>query len=419
MVVVPRGKDGRSWRSQPPRRPEDLEDAEEPPCRTKCRTRCLNPTGPNAVGRVSYDWLDQDRAEIYSTDPDDRRELVVWVWYPAAADAGTVRAEYLPAAWAPNAQFLGLEVDGVQCPRRRERPLADGATRYPVLLMSLSGFPPLLHSSLAEELASHGYVVVGVNHTYESAVTVFSDGRVVPASPQAVAGALRAAERQPRRRVPGSGRGLHGQGKGPGVRRRPGRPARCRPRTLVASQDASISHGWARSASPSAGTPPSSGAAPIPAGRAAVNLDGALWTDVGKVGLERPALQVLAEHEEFAVSPEQAVETGMAPDVEWFVAEKAITFGGWRTVHERSRPGYTVRVAGATHLSFLDVPLLPREEGAMVTGMLAATTIGAERMWRIISDLVLAFFGKHLGEGDGRLLDGPDPAYPELTYGPA
>ena len=135
-----------------------------------------------------------------------------------------------------------------------------------------------------------------------------------------------------------------------------------------------------------------------PRGRAAVNLDGALWTDVGKVGLERPALQVLAEHEEFAVSPEKAVETGMAPDVEWFVAEKAITFGGWRTVHERSRPGYTVRVAGATHLSFLDVPLLPREDGAMVTGMLAATTIGAERMWRIISDLVLAFFGKHLGE---------------------
>jgi hypothetical protein len=40
-------------------------------------------------------------------------------------------------------------------------------------------------------------------------------------------------------------------------------------------------------------------------------------------------------------------------------------------------------------------------------------------MWRIISDLVLAFFDKHLGDGDGGILDGPDPAYPELTYGPA
>jgi hypothetical protein len=32
--------------------------------------------------------------------------------------------------------------------------------------------------------------VVGVNHTYESAVTVFADGRVVPMSPAAVAGLL-------------------------------------------------------------------------------------------------------------------------------------------------------------------------------------------------------------------------------------
>ena len=379
-----------------------------------------DPTGPNAVGRVSYEWLDQDRAEIYSSNPDDRRELVVWVWYPAAADGSAVRAEYLPAAWAPNAQFLGLAVDGVRAHAIENATLADSATRYPVLLMSLSGFPPLLHSSLAEELASHGYVVVGVNHTYESAVTVFSDGRVVPASPQAVAGAL----------GPQSGShddAFRARGEVCTVKAKdlafvadqvglldaepPGPAGRFAGRLDLSRMGAfGLSFGgnaaleWCRT---------------DPRGRAAVNLDGALWTDVGKVGLDRPALQVLAEHEEFAVSPEQAVEAGMAPDVEWFVAEKAITFGGWRTVHERSRPGYTVRVAGATHLSFLDVPLLPREEGAMVTGMLAATTIGAERMWRIISDLVLAFFGRHLEDGDGRLLDGPDPAYPELTYGPA
>ena len=47
-----------------------------------------------------------------------------------------------------------------------------------------------LLAAIAEELASHGYVVVGVNHTYESAVTVFADGRVVPMNPDAVAGVL-------------------------------------------------------------------------------------------------------------------------------------------------------------------------------------------------------------------------------------
>ncbi len=51
-------------------------------------------------------------------------------------------------------------------------PAAD--RRSPVLLLSPSGFSPLLLGSLAEELASHGYVVVGVNHTFETAVTVFA-----------------------------------------------------------------------------------------------------------------------------------------------------------------------------------------------------------------------------------------------------
>lgn len=135
--------------------------------------------------------------------------------------------------------------------------------------------------------------------------------------------------------------------------------------------------------------------------------------------LTAPRLQVLVAHREFAVSPDDAVKAGMAPSTDWFVAEKAITFDGWRTVHERARPGYTVRVAGATHLSFLDVPFLPHGAEAAVTAMLAATSIAPERMWRITSDAVLAFFAKHLDGRDTRMLDGPDPAYPELAFGRA
>jgi hypothetical protein len=39
----------------------------------------------------------------------------------------------------------------------------------------------------------------------------------------------------------------------------------------------------------------------------AVNLDGALWTAVGRVGMERPALQLITDHSEFAMSGDQAV----------------------------------------------------------------------------------------------------------------
>ena len=106
----------------------------------------------------------------------------------------------------------------------------------------------------------------------------------------------------------------------------------------------------------------------------------------------------------------------MAPSTDWFVAEKAITFDGWRTVHDRARPGYTIRISGATHLSFMDVPFLPQQDGAAVASMLAATTIGPERMWRITSDAVLAFFAKHLEGAERGLLDDPDPACPEIAF---
>ena len=36
------------------------------------------PTGRYKVGRVSFDWVDPERAEIYSSNPQDRRELLVW-----------------------------------------------------------------------------------------------------------------------------------------------------------------------------------------------------------------------------------------------------------------------------------------------------------------------------------------------------
>ena len=116
------------------------------------------------------------------------------------------------------------------------------------------------------------------------------------------------------------------------------------------------------------------------------------------------------------MSPDEAVTTGMAPNPGWFEAEKETTFGGWRTLHTHARPGYTVRIAGASHMSFMDVPFLPLREGSIVTAMLAATRIAPQRMWRITSDLLLAFFARHLDGAAAPLLDGASADYPELTF---
>ena len=52
------------------------------------------PTGPYAVGRAAYDWVDPAREDPFVA-PGTRRELLVWVWYPAAPAPGAAPALYL------------------------------------------------------------------------------------------------------------------------------------------------------------------------------------------------------------------------------------------------------------------------------------------------------------------------------------
>jgi dienelactone hydrolase len=374
------------------------------------------PTGRHQVGRVLFDWVDPGRAEVYSSNPQDRRELVVWIWYPATPDPDAERAVYLPEPWAPSGQFLGLDTVGLLSHAVADAPVAGEQPSYPVLVLSPSGFPPLLLAAIAEELASHGYVVVGVNHSYETPVTVFADGRVVAVNPDAQAGAL-------------------GPQTGPYQERFRQRAAVC---DYKAADLASVADWLERLPADAAGLLGGrldldrlggfghsfGGNAALQWCRddrrcaAAANLDGALWTEVGRVGLDRPALQLLAEHPEFARSGAEAVSAGVATDAAAYDTEKAITFGGWRTVHQHARPGYTIQVQGATHLSFMDVPLLPLRDDSPIKPMLAATQIEPRRMWRITCDLLLAFFAHHLDQAaTPPLLVGPSGDYPELTFG--
>jgi predicted dienelactone hydrolase len=150
------------------------------------------PAGPYAVGRVEYDWVDQARAETFGPGRDGHRELEVWVWYPAGPESSAaVSAPYLPAAWraareqtqqpAFLAQFLIQDLSVVQAHAVLGAHLATAQAAYPVLVLQ-PGLGPILpdYTTLAEDLASRGYVVVGSTPTYSSAVVVFPDGRIAP-----------------------------------------------------------------------------------------------------------------------------------------------------------------------------------------------------------------------------------------------
>src|SRR5215813_1751199 len=55
------------------------------------------PTGPFAVGRSTYDWVDDATVDTLAPAPGTRRELLVWIWYPAEGGQSAQMDDYVPA----------------------------------------------------------------------------------------------------------------------------------------------------------------------------------------------------------------------------------------------------------------------------------------------------------------------------------
>jgi predicted dienelactone hydrolase len=141
------------------------------------------PTGPYRVGRTAFDWTDTARTDPLAPEPRQYRELSVWVWYPAPADTSGRPAPYAPGHWAEMLQFgiLANRLDGVRTHSVTDAPVADGS--FPLVVLEPGmGLAAPQFTALAEDLASHGYVVAGVTPTYSANVTVLS-GRAVGRTP--------------------------------------------------------------------------------------------------------------------------------------------------------------------------------------------------------------------------------------------
>ncbi|MFC8718264.1 alpha/beta hydrolase family protein [Kitasatospora sp. NPDC057198] len=152
------------------------------------------PSGPFAVGTRVVQWTDPGRPETFTADPDDRRTVVVQLWYPARqSPPGTPRARYLgrtgpeartvAGALAAGAGLPGFLLDdaaGARSLAVADAPVAGGTERFPVVLFSPgSGGARTQNTAWAQELASHGYLVAALDHPYDSAAVLLEDGRTV------------------------------------------------------------------------------------------------------------------------------------------------------------------------------------------------------------------------------------------------
>jgi dienelactone hydrolase len=338
-------------------------------------------TGTAAVGRTELTLTDAGRPDPFA--PDGRaRELAVWIWYPAVAGSSGTAAPYLPSTWAEIANSAGIvsqDLNAVRTNTIADAPL-DGTPPAVVLLPGL-GQPVAAYSALAEDLASHGYAVVGINPT-GSALVEFPDGHVV--APTALGGIDPALLSD----IPGWYDAA----------------ARI---TDVWVADAAFVVGTLAASPPGIGAldfdhvvyvgHSMGGAASFEACRqdarcaAAVDLDGTLWTDVRHTGLTAPSL--VLRHDP-------------AGECDGFCEAADADFASV----DAAGASQQFSVAGSQHMDFSDFGLL-RGPGDT---LLPVGPIDAERMTLITRDLVRSFLDEHLSGAPAGALAEAVERYPEL-----
>src|SRR5215472_5052855 len=138
-------------------------------------------TGSYAVGRISYDLLDPSRQEPFLNNPRAKREIMVTVYYPADPPTNAHPAPYVEGTMADllasKVHLPAVAVQLIHAHAYENVPIAQGS--FPVVLFSPGiGTPPVEYTSTVEDVASHGYIVAMIYHTYSVPFTVFADGRV-------------------------------------------------------------------------------------------------------------------------------------------------------------------------------------------------------------------------------------------------
>jgi predicted dienelactone hydrolase len=145
------------------------------------------PTGDHAVGRESWVWVDDSRPEGHTPDTHDVRSVPVRAWYPAQAGTGQPAGyvedlAVIEAGLKASGELSWLETLGLRMVRHQalqgaEVAVSDGG--FPVLILSPGNATNVgFYSALAEDLASKGYVVIGIDHAFQVAAVRIEDGSV-------------------------------------------------------------------------------------------------------------------------------------------------------------------------------------------------------------------------------------------------
>ncbi|MEU1280142.1 alpha/beta hydrolase [Streptomyces sp. NPDC005805] len=343
------------------------------------------PTGAHRLGRAELHLVDRSRTDPWVPGADGR-ELMVTLTYPAARHGhgpGQPRPVRYAAETEARLLLAGVGVtdpaDVREVARTRTHATAGARPapgRHPLVLLSPGfGVPRFTLTTLAEDLASRGYVVASVDHAYESSGTAVPDGRVLTCVacealdeggvPASVVTDTRAADM----------RFLLDRLTGP-------RPAWAGASSIDRSRIGMAGHSIGGAAAATAMARDRR----IDAG---VNMDGAFW-DASPAALDGRPFLLLGTDDEV----HRPGGTGT-----WDTAWRQLD--GWKR---------WLTVAGSDHFSFSDGPLLQSRFG------LPAGEIAPGRAVAVTRAYVGAFLDRQLRGVPSPLLDGPSRLHPEVRF---
>ncbi|RGD57209.1 esterase [Kitasatospora xanthocidica] len=378
------------------------------------------PTGPYPVGTTSLQLTDDRRDDPWK--PGQHRKLMISLWYPTTrAAADDDRAPYMVPAAAEHFGSDGsvgqsdyrfepgrTDWAGIRTHARADAPALPGGKRPVVLYSAGFGDPRTWGTGLVEDLASRGYVVVTVDHTYEASEVAFPDGdlatSVFPAllaQPGLDMSAL--LRRMLQSRVDDTRSVLD---RLDGLRHDERLPA-----GLAASLDLDrigmVGHSGGGSAALQT-------MHDDPRLKAGVNLDGQLhFSNPDGSGVQLP-LPTAAEDgltRPFLLMGTQDPESGSYHRQP-----------GWDALWRHSTGWHAdVTLTGSRHGSYTDaqslLPQLARQgaiSGTDLTG--AVGDVPPDRAVSATRSYVASFFDRWLRGHDDHLLDGPSPRFPEMVY---
>ncbi len=362
-------------------------------------------TGHFAVGRTMFTWVNNAETDELAPSPGAKREVVAWMWYPAVAPTFATPAEYLPAPWREAlvqtsgklmSQYMTRDLAAVRTHSTSDPEVSPELRLYPVVILRAGGGALTTDfTTLAEDLASHGYFVVGFDAPYRTFVVVLQDGRVVSRPPTNDPENLSADEaNQLINKL---------------------LPMWTSDTEFVVSQLEKLNAGeptgkftsWLDLQRLGMFGHSFGGAQALqfchddPRCKAGIDIDGAPYGTLIQEGLKQPFLFLLSDHSRDLADP----------------ASKQI-LADFQSIYNRLPNGRQfVTIRGANHFSFSDQMLVKSQYVIGVMHMLGISRLESRRGLAITADYVHTFFDVYLKDAPADSLNQLAQRYPEVQVG--